>query len=85
MLITRGSQLLGANHCWREVLRLAHASVRFRGGCARVLFGNAKDADLSNDSDDCQPTPLRVCLIEHLVLVDIFGKLHPLSSLSQRD
>lgn len=55
-------------------MRLAHASVRFRGGCERVLFGNSRDADPSSDGDGRQPTPLRVCLIEHLVLVDIFGK-----------
>ncbi|OXC63381.1 hypothetical protein AYX13_06756 [Cryptococcus neoformans] len=69
------ADLLGANHCWREVLRLAHASVRFRGGCERVLFGNSRDADPSSDGDGRQPTPLRVCLIEHLVLVDIFASM----------
>lgn len=58
-------------------MRLAHASVRFRGGCERILFGNSRDADLPSDSDCPQPTSLRVCLIEHLVLVDILGKLHP--------
>ncbi|KIR71021.1 hypothetical protein I310_05435 [Cryptococcus deuterogattii CA1014] len=69
------ADLLGANHCWREVLRLAHASVRFRGGCEEILFGNSRDADLPSDSDCPQPTSLRVCLIEHLVLVDILASM----------
>ncbi|WVO13608.1 hypothetical protein L204_101229 [Cryptococcus depauperatus] len=58
------ADLLGANQRWREVARLAHASVRYRGGCETILFGDSSNSHV-------EPTPLRICLIEHLVLMDM--------------
>ncbi|WVQ76945.1 hypothetical protein IAR50_006624 [Cryptococcus sp. DSM 104548] len=61
-MMISGADLLGAHPRWRETLRLAHASVRYRGGCEAILFG-----DRGSES----PLPLRVCLIEFLALVDL--------------
>ncbi|ODN77401.1 hypothetical protein L202_04586 [Cryptococcus amylolentus CBS 6039] len=60
------ADFLGANPNWGEVLRICHASIRYRGGCEVILFGVNGTA---------APTPLAQTLIEFFVLVDICSAL----------
>ncbi|OWZ75527.1 hypothetical protein C366_04350 [Cryptococcus neoformans Tu401-1] len=66
-MMMSNADLLGANQFWREVLRLARASIHLRGGCERALFGNPKEGIY------IRPTALRVCLVEHLVLLEVMS------------
>ncbi|WVQ76946.1 hypothetical protein IAR50_006625 [Cryptococcus sp. DSM 104548] len=61
-----GADLLGAHPRWREPVRLAHLSVRSRGGMDELLFGPHGTE---------RPSPLRVCIVEYMVLSDMFGAL----------
>ncbi|WVQ75672.1 hypothetical protein IAR50_005301 [Cryptococcus sp. DSM 104548] len=56
------ADFLGAFPGWKEILRISHASIRYRGGCDAILFGLDGRA---------APTPLRQTLIEFFVLVDV--------------
>ncbi|ODN78063.1 hypothetical protein L202_05143 [Cryptococcus amylolentus CBS 6039] len=61
-----GADLLGAHPRWREPVRLSHLAVRSRGGMEVLLFG---------PRGTHRPTPLKVCLVEYMVLTDMFAAL----------